>query len=470
MRGLRNHIEYLASASTGPTITGGTETTVSGYRYHTFTSSDATGLVVTGPGTRTVDYILVGGGGASGGGTTDPGNNGGGGAGGVLAGSTTLSAGNYPVIIGAGGTVASTNYPASRNGNPSAWSLKTTVTPLNVTYTGNGGNSSFKKMPRPAANGQSLYIGTGPFNPWSGTASYQNLPAYLLGQLCTVEVNTTDDAQITFNKSTRVYLMRDTTFTGVTLTSWTLYESGKNYLSNYGSTIQVYYRDFTSGTYAFDSTSALYFFVDTAAPNTTDWLVAQGGGCGGGYTNASITNAYSMAVWGGSGGGASQKTNWWNTYTTANTGDFGVYPVSGQGNRGGWQHTYSSYAPGPLSGMGGGGGGTRGPLNNLTPLTVGATTYQGVGGGGSAGTGYQWLNGSYYGGGGGGSTHSLYTAGVLQQPGGVGGGGNGAYYNGGTKVLGTDGSANTGGGGGGAGESTNGRSGGSGILIVRYPV
>jgi len=74
---------------------GGTETISGGYKYHTFTS-DGT-LTVSGSGN--VEYLIVGGGG--GGGQSN--RSGGGGAGEAKTGTTTLSAQNYTITIGAGG-------------------------------------------------------------------------------------------------------------------------------------------------------------------------------------------------------------------------------------------------------------------------------------------------------------------------------------------------------------------------------
>ncbi len=79
------------------TATGGTITTPSGYKVHSFTSN---GTFTVSDGSLTVDYLVVGGGGAGG---SDRG--GGGGAGRFLSASAvTLSAGSYTITVGAGGT------------------------------------------------------------------------------------------------------------------------------------------------------------------------------------------------------------------------------------------------------------------------------------------------------------------------------------------------------------------------------
>ena len=74
--------------------TGGTLTTVDGYRIHSFTSSGDFVVSTTG----VVEYLVIGGGGGGGG------NHGaGGGAGGFLQGQTLIKSGSYSVVIGGGG-------------------------------------------------------------------------------------------------------------------------------------------------------------------------------------------------------------------------------------------------------------------------------------------------------------------------------------------------------------------------------
>jgi hypothetical protein len=93
-------------------VTGGTKYTYNGKTIHVFTSTDATGLVITGGNLTNVEYVMVGGGGAGGYNYA-----GGGGAGGYLTGTFALipgPGGPYPVTIGAGGNGVSTN---SRGGN-----------------------------------------------------------------------------------------------------------------------------------------------------------------------------------------------------------------------------------------------------------------------------------------------------------------------------------------------------------------
>lgn len=161
-----------------------------------------------------------------------------------------------------------------------------------------------------------------------------------------------------------------------------------------------------------------------------------GGKGGGGYSGA--------ASIGGSGGGGNY------VYTAGAAG------TSGQGNSGGT-------TSGGNSGSGGGGAGA-----------VGANGGSTVGGNGGAGTNTwsSWLSatalgvsGYIAGGGGGGATNGSGGTG------GSGGGGNGSAHN---VVNGTAGTANTGGGGGGGGGDQAspfyGYNGGSGLIIIRYPI
>ena len=86
------------------TATGGTITTYSGYKVHTFTSSGFFAFDSTSP----IDYLVVAGGG--GGGKASGG--GGGGAGGFrTASGYSLTSGNYTITVGSGGA-GSTDYGA----------------------------------------------------------------------------------------------------------------------------------------------------------------------------------------------------------------------------------------------------------------------------------------------------------------------------------------------------------------------
>ncbi len=164
-------------------------------------------------------------------------------------------------------------------------------------------------------------------------------------------------------------------------------------------------------------------------------LTAVGGGGGGSDSNTNNGRA------GGSGGGAS---------CAGTSGGTGGSPTSGQGYAGG----NAGAGGGPGGGAGGGGG---------------ASAAGGVGGqnmaGGAGGAGKASLiSGSsvVYAGGGGGSS---WTNGGGS--GGTGGGGGGGSRTG--AYAGTAGTANRGGGGGGGTSTFASGSGGSGIVIIRYP-
>jgi hypothetical protein len=163
-------------------------------------------------------------------------------------------------------------------------------------------------------------------------------------------------------------------------------------------------------------------------------ITATGGGRGGGYGGAATS--------GGSGGGCSG----------GNSENFVAQGIVGQGNTGSLGQLNTS----PYVAGGGGGAGTVGTEFVGTAPAV-------TGGNGGAGIASS-INGTVtvYAGGGGGSIGS---SGSSNGSGGVGGGGAGATSGGGTA---TSGSTNTGGGGGGASTGTSG-SGGSGIVIIRYP-
>jgi hypothetical protein len=159
-------------------------------------------------------------------------------------------------------------------------------------------------------------------------------------------------------------------------------------------------------------------------------LTSNGGGRGGGDSFAPTD--------GGSGGGAQRGSS--------NKGIGTVGPP-----RQGYDGGVAGVGAGASAGPGGGGAGAVGGDSS-------------AGSGGAGGIGYQWVDGIYYAGGGGGGNQSGFgTAGA----GGQGGGGAGAV-----TTAGTVGTPNTGGGGGSGGYVSGwlaGGSGGSGIVIIRYP-
>jgi hypothetical protein len=218
----------------------------------------------------------------------------------------------------------------------------------------------------------------------------------------------------------------------------------------------------TATGFAVTSGVALTVTVGTGGPGTSNraipgtngtdsvfsTITSTGGGGGGSFNGSGIVVAPGN---GGSGGGSPGNPN-----SVANPGGLGNTPSTSpsQGNNGGIGQTASPY--------GGGGGGGATAIGSVPVGTVG-----GIGGAGTASS----ISGSsvtYAGGGGGAPTSSV---GATGGAGGSGGGGNGGSYS--PLVAATNGTANTGGGGGGA--SNDGAAGylsgtgGSGIVIVRYP-
>lgn len=188
----------------------------------------------------------------------------------------------------------------------------------------------------------------------------------------------------------------------------------------------------------------------TKGSDTTGFgYTAYGGGAGMSYfgsTSGTLLN-------GGSGGGGARDNN-----GSRGTG------TAGQGNAGG-------YGGGTSCASAGGGGGSGGTGYNGCG-DCNATRSPSTCGNGGVGTTYSWSGSSvYYGGGGGGAFEGTTTQ---QQP--LGGNGTGSSGGNGTVatdefspyVWGTPGLSNTGNGGGGGGHN-NGLSGGSGVLMIRYP-
>jgi len=146
----------------GPLVaTGGTVTTVGGYKYHTFTSSGTFQVTAAGP---SVDYLVVAGGG--GGGYGGPA--GGGGAGGYRSGSMTPTAQSYTITVGSGGA----------GGSGSNTSVGSNSSALGITSTGGGyGGQSTSTSARNAGSGGSggggsTYAGDG--SGGSGTVGQGN--------------------------------------------------------------------------------------------------------------------------------------------------------------------------------------------------------------------------------------------------------------------------------------------------------
>ncbi len=189
------------------------------------------------------------------------------------------------------------------------------------------------------------------------------------------------------------------------------------------------------------------------AANTND----NGGNGGTGFNGANSSAIGITSLGGGFGGSAGTNNPSGQNRTSGGSGGGGAGAEStrsggsgtaGQGNAGG---------PGHPSNGGGGGGGGAGAVGG---------SYSGTNDGGHGGIGVQndYRTGSnvyYAGGGGAGNNNSVYTI----QPGGSGGGGDGGDG-------GQAGSANTGGGGGGHTHPATiiSGAGGSGIVVIRYPI
>jgi hypothetical protein len=87
--------ERQFTATSVAVITGGTDVTNSGYKYHYFRSSDT----LTVNGDKSIEYLIVAGGGGGG----SPYAGGGGGAGGMLVGTYTIPIGSHSITVGTGG-------------------------------------------------------------------------------------------------------------------------------------------------------------------------------------------------------------------------------------------------------------------------------------------------------------------------------------------------------------------------------
>ena len=185
-------------------------------------------------------------------------------------------------------------------------------------------------------------------------------------------------------------------------------------------------------------------------------ITSYGGGYGGSPGGG--------AAAGGSGGGATPFNQPDDNFGAGNT------PPSDppQGKQGGTGLQGSSGLTG--GGASGGGGGATQNGQNATNISPAYPGVNGKGGAGGAGAPNAILGPTTtYAGGGAGSNYLTGEGGV----GGAGGGGNGGVYNpvpcrNGAPVTSTNGAANTGGGAGG-GHALAGRTGGSGIVVVRGP-
>lgn len=170
-------------------------------------------------------------------------------------------------------------------------------------------------------------------------------------------------------------------------------------------------------------------------------VTALGGGGGAGYTQDS-----SVAAWNGSNGGSGG-----GSCTLGNVSASGGTPAADQGFRGGNVTTNSGGSGG--GGAGGAGGDNTAELNNTYTARY------------AGGPGKIWLDGIYYAGGGGGYRCAAWNGSL------TGGGGTSSNKDAGRQAG--SGVANSGGGGGGGDQYTDtiaqAGSGGSGIVVIRYP-
>lgn len=220
-----------------------------------------------------------------------------------------------------------------------------------------------------------------------------------------------------------------------------------------------------------DGYSLEYLVVGGGGGTGTSW--PKGGGGGGGVLNGTkkitLSTNYSVTV--GAGGPAN------TTDCDGSDSIFGTYTAGG----GGGGSTFGGAGrTGRATGGsgGGGGGGGAGALGSSGGFPGGGSTssssfYNGGGGGGAGGAGEDGTN-TDVGAGGPGLSNDITGSAVFYGGGGGGGGGNGANLHTGTNgstSTGSNGAANTGAGGGantGANATSTG-TGGSGVVIFRYP-
>ena len=159
-------------------LTGGTEVTSGGFKYHTFTN-DGT-LTVTGSGL--VECLIVAGGGGGGNRGTDIPGGGGGGAGGLIHTALVLSTGAYPIVIGEGGAGAIDTTTAAVNGEDStgfgltaigggAGGSGSAVGSAGASGGGGGGSTSGNRDGGLGMAGQGMSGGSGKY---STTTTYQS--------------------------------------------------------------------------------------------------------------------------------------------------------------------------------------------------------------------------------------------------------------------------------------------------------
>lgn len=145
------HKLRLTSVPAAPVASGGVVSDNGGYRYHKFTGSSS--FVITNPSGSSFEALIVAGGGSGG---CDWG--GGGGAGGArLVTGLSLTAGTYPVVVGAGGAQQNSYGQGNNGGNSSVFG-----------YTSFGGGGGGYVGSGPGQNGGSGGGGGGHFGTGTG--------------------------------------------------------------------------------------------------------------------------------------------------------------------------------------------------------------------------------------------------------------------------------------------------------------
>ena len=118
----------IAQSHTSVVATGGTITTVSGFRYHVFTAASGNWVLTSNATNLPINVLIVGGGGGGGGGWFAAG----GGAGGLVTRTLIgLSNTTYPIVVGGGGSgnTGNGNTTAGVTGGNSTCLLYTSPSP-----------------------------------------------------------------------------------------------------------------------------------------------------------------------------------------------------------------------------------------------------------------------------------------------------------------------------------------------------
>jgi hypothetical protein len=247
----------------------------------------------------------------------------------------------------------------------------------------------------------------------------------------------------------------------------------------------------SSGTFTITSGGSVEYLVVAGGGGGGQGYQAGGGGAGGFRTGSLAVPAGSITVTVGAGGAGGPGSGGSTTSKGSNGFDSVFSTITSIGGGGAGSYWNGTNTGGLSGGSGGGAGNNLGTEDPGGTGTSGqgyaggsapdyASPYSGGGGGGASGVGSNGGGAGVYGHGGPGINSSISGASV----GYAGGGGAGTYDSGITTAsygggaggrsgvsLPVAGTTNTGGGGGGAGgTATAGANGGSGIVIIRYPM